>query len=248
MNFSPLLGALGLLSALGCVTVNITFPKKEVEKAAQVIVDEARPAANGESAEKDASSAPEGQPPAGKDRVAAPPPSPPERAGSPEARSRFLPVSFSPLPVPLEEKKEVGDADIQIDIKSPVLIKIRASLARRFPKLLPLYEKGAIGENRDGYLEAREEAKLSLAEKRDRSALVEEENRDRKNLYQEILSENKLDKENLKKVERIFAEKWREKSRTGWWIQTAGGEWIRKPPPKDPKKKESPKEKPAGAI
>ncbi|MGH9361557.1 MAG: YdbL family protein, partial [Thermoanaerobaculia bacterium] len=141
-------------------------------------------------------------------------------------------------PAPQEAKKAGGAAGkdevedgVRINIDTPVLKAIRDSLKKRFPKLEPLYVKGAVGEGRDGYLAAREEGKLSLAEKRDLKALVEEENHDRKNLYAEIVKANRFSDDRLKDVQAIFARKWIEKCRTGWWVQDAKGAWERKPPP-----------------
>ena len=141
-----------------------------------------------------------------------------------------------------------GDSkDIKINIDTPVIRGIRQSLRKRFPRLRPFYENGAVGESRQGYLDLREEEKLTLAEKRDLKALRDEENRDRRNLYQAIVEANRFGAERFKDVERIFAREWIEKSRPGWWIQDEKGKWIRKPAPKKDGKEGKEEKEPAEA-
>src|SRR6185503_15758888 len=147
------------------------------------------------------------------------PPGEPKKDGSSSARrsaagGRFTLASFSPAGAEAQGPKKEGTAtDIQIEINTPIIKEIRKSLQKRFSKLLTFYEKGAIGESQEGYLETRDESKLSLVEKRDLRALVDGENRDRKNLYQEIVRANKFDDSRLKDVQRIFADQWIERSR-----------------------------------
>ena len=241
----------GCVAVMGCITVNINFPPKEVEKAADVIVSEARP----ESGGGDGAPAPEGEAggSSGQDSGAAPavpPPAPPGEVPPPPApkaqsalaepagdRGHFVLASF-PAPAQGEEKKDAPPPpDIKINIETPVIKKIRESLNARGSKLVPFYDRGPIGEAYNGYCEIRDESKLGVAEKRDLKQLVAEENTDRKNLYLEIVKANHFDESHLKDVERIFAIKWAEKSRTGWWIQGKDGKWVKKPPPpKDEKK------------
>jgi uncharacterized protein YdbL (DUF1318 family) len=241
MSLSSNVPCLVLLLA-GCVTVNISFPPRAVERAAQVIVGEARPegsadaGGNGQSGQPGDQAGQPGEPQSPPQEGGQPAPaSGQERGDGPRSASRMQLVSFSP-PEDRKDEKKARDDDIRINIDTPVIREIRSSLQKRFEKLRPLYEKGAIGESLDGYLGVRDDAKLTLLEKRDLKQLVEEENRDRRNLYLEIVKANRFEEDRLKDVQRIFAAQWREKSRTGWWIQNAGGEWVRKPPPKDQKK------------
>jgi uncharacterized protein YdbL (DUF1318 family) len=246
----------GFFPVLGCITININFPAKQVERAAEVIVGEARPEENPNGNPDPGGAPPQNgtgtlpKPPEGGPEAPPPPPGRPDsgaesappgekKDGSSSARAarergagRFVLATFSPGAAGGQDsKKAEGGSDIQIDINTPIIKEIRQSLRQRFAKLLPFYEKGAIGENREGYLEIRDETKLSLTEKRNLKALIDGENRDRKNLYQEIVRANKFDDSRLKDVQRIFAEEWIDRSRTGWWIQTKKGEWVKKPPP-----------------
>ncbi len=223
MNVRTVLSGTVCLASLGCITVNVNFPAKQVEKAAEVIVDEARP--------------PEEEDPEREKKAAT------GRAPRAQARPGLVVfAAFTPDPADGEKAKDPPEREFRIEIDTPLVRSIRAALVKRFPKLLPFYSGGSVGENREGFIEARDEEKLSLKERRDLKALVDEENKDRRNLYQDVVRANKFDAERLKDVQKIFAAQWIEKSRTGWWIQDKDGKWTKKPPPpregeKDSKKK-----------
>lgn len=119
-------------------------------------------------------------------------------------------------------------AQIDIDVSTPAIRALKDSMKERFPQLKPFYDKGSIGENNVGLLETRDVAGLNLKEKADLNRLVDLENKDRKALYTEIMKANKLGQENLLQIQKIFANSWREKSQSGWWIQNDKGEWERK--------------------
>ena len=78
-----------------------------------------------------------------------------------------------------------------------------------------------------------------MKEKRDLQALLKEENDDRKNLYTEIARENEIEATRVADIGALFAAKWQETSKTGWWIEKEKGKWIKKP--EDKKKKVAPK-------
>ena len=67
-----------------------------------------------------------------------------------------------------------------------------------------------------------------IKEKADVNRLVSEENRDRTALYTEIIKANNIDMGTLPEVQRIFANSWRGKSASGWWIQQDNGQWAKK--------------------
>ncbi len=78
---------------------------------------------------------------------------------------------------------EAQAAAVDVNVSTPAIRNIRASLANRFPQLQPLYGKGAIGETNTGLIAARDIGALSLKEKADVNRLVEQENADRQALY-----------------------------------------------------------------
>jgi uncharacterized protein YdbL (DUF1318 family) len=123
---------------------------------------------------------------------------------------------------------EAQAAAVDVNVSTPAIRNIRASLANRFPQLQPLYGKGAIGETNSGLIAARDIGALSLKEKADVNRLVEQENADRQALYAEIIRANSLAPSQLGEIQRLFANSWRDKSAPGWWIQQDNGQWGRK--------------------
>jgi len=223
--------------ATGCITININFPAREVEKAAEKIVGEARPWGEGEEegAAKPGEGTGDGDALSGEQSM--------EERALPanevgwSGGSTLLSAALSLVPLSLgagEPDRIPGD--IEINIQTAKIRAIRASLVGRSKKLKEYYIRLNIGESREGYLVIRDDKSLSLKKKRDLKMLVEAENKDRKNLYLEILRENKFDQGRLKDVQMIFAAQWQKKSLTGWWIQTGKGQWIKKPHPGEKKK------------
>ena len=132
-----------------------------------------------------------------------------------------IPSSFSLGPTQAE-------AAMNIDISTPAIRGIKDSMRNRFPQLKPFYDRGAIGENNKGFLEARDTAALNLQERSQVNKLIDLENRDRMALYSEIASANKFGAELVPQVKQIFANSWREKSQAGWWVQDDSGAWKKK--------------------
>jgi uncharacterized protein len=132
-----------------------------------------------------------------------------------------IPSSFSLGPTQAQ-------AAMNIDISTPAIRAIKDSMRNRFPQLKPFYDRGAIGESNKGFLEARDTASLHLQERSLVNKLIDQENRDRAALYSEIASANKFGAELVPQVKQIFANSWREKSQTGWWVQDDNGTWKTK--------------------
>jgi uncharacterized protein YdbL (DUF1318 family) len=119
-------------------------------------------------------------------------------------------------------------AAVDVNVSTPAIRSLKASMANRFPQLQPLYSKGAIGETNNGLVAVRDTGALSLKEKADLNRLVDQENADRQALYTEIIKANNLDMGKLGEVQKLFANSWRGKSSPGWWIQQDNGQWIKK--------------------
>jgi uncharacterized protein len=119
-------------------------------------------------------------------------------------------------------------AAVDVNVSTPAIRSLKASLANRFPQLQPLYAKGALGETNTGLVAVRDTGTLSLKERADVSRLVDEENRDRTALYTEIVKANNLGMNTLPEVQKLFANSWRGKSASGWWIQQDNGQWAKK--------------------
>jgi uncharacterized protein YdbL (DUF1318 family) len=194
---------IGLLMVLlvSCVTVNIYFPAAAIQKAADQIVDDVRKAPE---------PAPEQTPEQ-------------KREQAPDKKSRlewFRVVAIGAT--------AAHAAAVDVNVSTPAIRALKASMAARFPQLQPLYGKGAVGETNNGLVVVRDTGALSLKEKADVNRLVSEENRDRTALYTEIIKANNIDMGQLPEVQKIFANSWRGKSAPGWWIQQDNGQWAKK--------------------
>lgn len=186
---------------VSCVTVNIYFPAAAIQKAADQIVDDVR-----KTPEQKPDQTPQQKPEDQKDK------------SSLWERLRF--VRLGPT--------EAYAAAVDVNVSTPAIRGLKASMASRFPQLQPLYGKGAIGETNNGLVAIRDTGALSLKEKADVNRLVDQENADRQALYAEIIRANNLDLGRLAEVQKLFANSWRDKSSPGWWIQSDSGQWGKK--------------------
>jgi len=105
---------------------------------------------------------------------------------------------------------------------------LKAQIGEHHSKLEPFYASGAIGITNDGYLTIKDKSKLSLSELGKVRQLVEKDNRARKQLYKEVVKALDLEQSQISRVESIFADTWRNKAASGWWIQKDDGSWTRK--------------------
>ena len=119
-------------------------------------------------------------------------------------------------------------AEVNVDVSTPPIRKLKKSMQERFPDLGPFYNKGVIGEGNEGLVDIRDIEGLDLKERAKAKKLVSDENGDREALYREIAKANKFGEETIPDIKKIFANSWREDARTGWWIQKNNGQWEKK--------------------
>lgn len=119
-------------------------------------------------------------------------------------------------------------AQINIELSTPAIRSLKQAMKDNYPQLKPYYDKGAIGENNMGLLEMRDTSALSLKEKADINRYMGQENNNRSALYNEIMKANRLGTDSLPKIQKIFANSWRDKSQPGWWVQNDQGGWEKK--------------------
>jgi uncharacterized protein YdbL (DUF1318 family) len=180
---------------ISCVTVNIYFPAAEVQKAADVIVEDVR------QLDKKQEQKPQ------------------EQQKLNQYYQKLKKLSWG---------MAEAYAQIDIEVTTPAIRALKDSIKARFSQLKPFYDKGNVGESNTGFLENRDLGNMSLKEKADLSRLIEQENKDRKDLYAEIMKANKFGPDVLPQIQKIFANSWRDKSQSGWWIQKDSGEWEKK--------------------
>jgi len=115
-----------------------------------------------------------------------------------------------------------------LEVSTASIRALKTAIKKRFPKLIPYFQKGIIGENNRGLLEIKSWEGVSLLERAKVKQLVEAENKDRTNLYQEVAKNMGIDPSQLGKVQKIFAKQWQKTAPSGTWIQTEEGKWVRK--------------------
>ena len=193
-----ILAALAVI--IGCVTVNIYFPAAKVERTAEKIVDEVY-----------------------QEKKETPPPEEKEKPRS--LNEGGLPGRLAslewlgPAPAHAEEATTVSNAAIRA---------LKDQIGRRHQELLPYYQQGQVGINKDGYLETRGTGGLTLPQVAALKRLIEADNAARRQLYDEVAKALGLQPGQAAQVRQIFAKQWRDKGQPGWWIQTDDGRWVQK--------------------
>lgn len=117
-------------------------------------------------------------------------------------------------------------AQPDIDISSPEVQRVKASLEARFSSLKPYFDSGAVGLTGDGLVAVRDPNGVPLAQRNAVKTLVADENRDRMALYQQIANANGQPQW-AGQIQSVFAQRWVAKAQPGWWYQDASG-WKQK--------------------
>jgi hypothetical protein len=118
-------------------------------------------------------------------------------------------------------------AEPNIDISSPAVQQIKASMESRHGSLAPHYGSGAVGLTHDGMVAVRDANAVPLAERNNVKKLVADENADRSALYREIAVANGHP-EWEGDIRKTFAERWVAKAQSGWFYQDGSGAWAQK--------------------
>ena len=184
------LGLMGLL-LVSCVTINIYFPEAAAERAADIIIDDIW----GKQEEKAAPSEPE---------------------------ARLLMPIDTPIAMKLLDwlVPTAQAAGANLDISSPAISSLQASMKSRHGALKAHYASGAVGLTGDGLITVRDAKALALKDRNKVKALVEDENKDRNALYAEIARANGHP-EWAGQIRDTFAARWVSNAAGGWWYQQA---------------------------
>lgn len=206
--------ALASLAFAACVTINVYFPAASAEKAADQIID---------TVTSGGSAAPTSTPPQGR---VAPPIDQDAQAVS------LQPVAWLGRAAGLALEAIVPAAQAQananIDISTPEIRAITASMQARFEQLQKYFASGAVGLTSNGLIELRDQASVPLAERAVVKRLVAEDNRDRSTLYAEIAKANGHPEWEAD-IRGIFARRWIQRgAQPGWYFQDADGSWKQK--------------------
>jgi uncharacterized protein len=191
-----------------CVTINVYFPAAAAEKAADQIIDAVTGAA--------AAGARSGSGPS-----AAPP-----LSQVPAQRPNLLVVALGNVLYAIVPAAHAQEANL--DISSPEIRAITASMQGRFGQLQKFFDSGALGMTSTGLIEVRDANGVSLPDRGLLNRLVSEDNKDRETLYTEIAKANGHP-EWAADIRKTFARRWVERgARAGWYYQNASGAWTQK--------------------
>ena len=120
----------------------------------------------------------------------------------------------------------VGAAEPNLDVNTPAISAIKASMTARHSQLLPHYISGAVGLTKDGFIAVKDATAVPLRDRGSINSLVADENTDRAKLYKEIAAGNGHP-EWQNDIQNTFAGRWIDKAQAGWHYQS-GGAWVKK--------------------
>ena len=191
-----------VLFLASCVTINVYFPAAAAEKAADRIIEQVL----GEDAKNNPEPQPEG-----------------------DSSYRFI-QDLQPARMfagMLDFIIPSAQAAADIDISSPAIKQLKASMQARHANLSAYYKSGAIGYTTDGLVAIRDQAAVGLRERGKLKQLLAQENRDRNALYKELARANGHP-EWEQQIRDTFAKRWVAKAPRGWYYQNSAGNWIKK--------------------
>jgi len=194
------------ITLASCVTINVYFPAAAAEKAADRIIEDVW--------------GKEGQPPA----------SAPEKGN--EQSSLFHPghmprvlLAWSQQATDFVSPAAAAEADL--DVTSPAIRQLTASMEARHAQLEKYYASGAVGLTPNGMVELRDPNAVPLPERTVVRKLVTDENANRAALYAEIARTNGHPEWEAD-IRSTFGQRWVAKARAGWWYKNASGQWVQK--------------------
>ena len=189
------------LALAACVTINVYFPAAAAEKAADRIIEDIWGPGKG--------------------------PKPEDSNTQGALPGRPGDVLLASLGGALDLVVPRAEAQADLDISSPAIRALTASMKSRAGDLDPFFNSGAIGLTSDGLVEIRDANAVALADRNRLRKLVAEENADRNSLYREIATANGH-AEWETDIRKTFAERWVANARAGWYHKSKAGDWARK--------------------
>ncbi len=194
------------ITLASCVTINVYFPAAAAEKAADRIIEDVW--------------GKEGQPPA----------SAPEKGN--EQSSLFHPGHMPRVLLAWSQQATdfvipAAAAEADLDVTSPAIRQLTASMEARHAQLEKYYASGAVGLTPNGMVELRDPNAVPLPERTVVRKLVTDENANRAALYAEIARTNGHPEWEAD-IRSTFGQRWVAKARAGWWYKNASGQWVQK--------------------
>jgi len=193
--------ALASLLFAACVTINVYFPAAAAEQAADQIIDQVTGSSPGNGGK-----------------------SPPQTRNEPAPDSLLRTVAAAVLEGLVPAAHAQGNANLDID--SPEIRAITASLTQRYQQLEKYFSSGAVGLTANGLVEVRDQGVVPLPERATVKRLVAEDNTDRSALYAAIARANGHPEWEAD-IRQTFARRWIARARAGVYYQD-GGAWKQK--------------------
>lgn len=197
----------------GCVTVNVYFPAAEAQKAADKIIDAVTGSTGSVPAQDSKPQTAPGDPPAA--GVSAP--------ASPASALLAATGRALELLIPAAAAQQQAN----LDISTPQIRAIIASMRQRFSHLKPFFASGAVGLTAEGTIAVRDPGAVPLARRATLLRLVAQQNRALSLLYGQIAEANGHP-EWASDIRTVFAKRWiAHARRRGWYYRDSSGNWVR---------------------
>ena len=209
-SFLSTLISVFLLTA--CVTINIYFPAAAAEDAARIIVRDVLEEEEISTSEEAGDASDE------QSSLIAP---------YQNIAQAYTQSSYQMLAVLLNIVVSPAHAEADININTPAITALRASMKSRAGSLRPYYANGAVGLTANAGVGIRDQAAIPLKQRNTVKKLLADENRDRSALYAEIARANNHPEWEAD-IRATFARVWVEEVPAGTWYQNANGAWAQK--------------------
>ncbi|WP_456372318.1 YdbL family protein [Thiolapillus sp.] len=188
-----------------CVTINIYFPAAAAEEAAREIVRDVLDS-TGQQPQQNGAENSEGK--------------------NDQSRVEAAQPGLLLLGHLIEAMIPAAHAAADININTPAVSRLRASMQKRQQMLAPFYRAGAIGFDENALVAVRDLKAVILKDRNRVKKLVADENRDRNALYREIARAN-AHPEWEADIRKTFSRIWVEEAPKGYWYKKAGS-WKKK--------------------
>lgn len=199
----PLKIALVSLLIAACVTINVYFPAAAADQAADQVINKITSGAGT-------------TPPTGYFAPA-----------REEQSPNFLALAANGALSVLVPSAHAQGAET-LNVSSPAITRITASMAARFGQLQKFFASGAVGLTKDGNIDVRDLNAVALPDRATVKRLVSEDNADRAQLYAEIAKANNHPEWEAD-IRKSFAKRWvATGAQSGWYYQDDSGAWKQK--------------------
>lgn len=192
------------LLLISCVTINVYFPAAAAEKAADRIIDHVL----GEDSKKSEKEAE---------------PVKPDSSFNQRLPAHAVELLVAVLNMLVSDAYAAAD----INVSSPAIDQLKASMQGRHTRLSKYYKTGAIGYSADGLVAGRDLSKVGLRERGTVKKLLAQENRDRNALYKELARANGHPEWEAQ-IKDTFSRRWVAKAPRGWYYRDRSGNWHQK--------------------